>query len=168
MKENNKRKKVIIVVAFLIVLFLAANVYAAAKGYNNIFFIIKKAFTEDDTVATKDEILKDRDITISYKNIEIADGLFIQINGLTIENNKGRLHLTITENESEVFPNQYSVKEKSNNDTQLAKQAANRKDVYGGIYQEIIELKGIKDNTNILSLEVFDNKGNSISLMDID
>ena len=40
--------------------------------------------------------------------------------------------------------------------------------MYGGIYQEIIELKGIKDNTNILSLEVFDNKGNSISLMDID
>lgn len=163
-------KRVLSMVASLVIVFLAANAYAATKGYNNIFFAIKKMFAEEESkVVTKDEILTDKDITISFQDIEIADGLKVQINSLIIENNNAKLYLTITEKENTVIPKKYTVKDKTNGGINLASQMTSRKEmVYPGPYQEIIELKGIKENTNILSLEIFDNDDNSIALMEID
>lgn len=166
------QKRVLSMVASLMIIFLAANGYAATRGYNNIFFAIKKIFTEqEDITATKDEILLDRDITISFKDIEIADGLSIQINSLVVENNDAKLYLSITENGNSVYPGKYVVKDVSNKEFILASQNANRDSVekiMGITYQEIINLKGIKENTNDISLEVLEQDGTSISLMRID
>jgi hypothetical protein len=108
------RKRILSLVASLMIIFLAANGYAATKGYNNIFFAIKKIFTEEDVTATKEEILSDKDITISFKDIEIADGLSIQINSLVVENNNAKLYLSVTENGNFIFPQKYVVKDKTN------------------------------------------------------
>ena len=43
----------------------------------------------------KDDILSDKDITISYKSIEIAKGIKMQINRLAVENEKATLFLRI-------------------------------------------------------------------------
>ncbi len=165
------RKRILSLVASLMIIFLAANGYAATKGYNNIFFAIKKIFTEEDVTATKEEILSDKDITISFKDIEIADGLSIQINSLVVENNNAKLYLSVTENGNFIFPQKYVVKDKTNEKLVLASQKTSRKnnsELYGTTYQEIIVLKGMKENTNVLSLEIFDNNDSSIVLMEID
>ena len=166
------QKRVLSMVASLMIIFFAANGYAATRGYNNIFFVIKELFTDkQENTVTKDEILLDRDITISFKDIEIADGLSIQINSLVVENNDARLYLSITENGNSVYPGKYVVKDVSNNGIILANQDANRNLVekhIGITYQEIINLKGIKSNTDEISLDVLGQDGTSISLMKID
>ena len=79
-KVTSKKKKVMIIVAVCLILFLSANVFAATQGYNNIFFIIKSLVSNDTEVTDRNVILSDRDITISYQPIEVAEGLEIQIN----------------------------------------------------------------------------------------
>ena len=80
-EKKLKRKKMMSMVATLVVVFLGANVFAATQGYNNIFFIINNLI--NPTVVTdKNEILTDRDLTISYQSIEISEGLRVQINRL--------------------------------------------------------------------------------------
>ena len=40
--KKSNRKKILSMVATLVIVFLGANVYAVTKGYNNIFFIIRR------------------------------------------------------------------------------------------------------------------------------
>ena len=65
-KHFSKWKKLIATAASFVIIFGAANVYATSQGYENIFFLVRYLFTLDKTITGKDNIMSDRDITISY------------------------------------------------------------------------------------------------------
>ena len=58
-------KKVIIGIIIIAIALMMTNVYALATGQGNIFFMIKNIFTEKEIVG-KENLLSDREITISY------------------------------------------------------------------------------------------------------
>ena len=107
--KKMRMKKIMSIVATLVVVFLGANVYAATQGYNNIFFIIKN-LVSTEVVTDRNEILSDKDITISYQPIEIAKGLKVQINKLMVKENKATLIIKIDEEYPlEYYPSEYFV-----------------------------------------------------------
>ena len=94
--KHNGWMKLVSVAACLVIVFAGANVYATTKGYENIFFMIKDLVQKEDVqILDKADILYDRDITISYSNIEIEEGLHIQINRLIIKDNEAKLYVHI-------------------------------------------------------------------------
>ena len=106
-KEQKKKKvkgvtlkRVIITAACVTVVFAGSNIYASTQGYQNIFFMIKDMVSSKDT-NNRDEILSDKDITISYKPIEIAKGIRIQVNRLVVKDNKSGLYLQVERTEEE-------------------------------------------------------------------
>ena len=172
MEENKnqvKPKKKVNILFFIIVLFvvvfLSVNVYATTNGFDNIFFMIKNMFKEEvETSGT--ELLSDREIIISYKSIEIMEGVKIQINKLTIENEKAKLHVTVndekyhtpilnSENEEEtvkkITPFKYKVL--NENDEVICEQ--NSDSTHVGSYTELLELKDVTVDTKILVLQMF-------------
>ena len=96
--ENNpkkpKWKKVLSIAACLLVLFVGSNIYATSKGYDNIFFLIKHVI-QGGNITDRNEILSDKDITISYKPIAIGKGIEVQVNELKVKNNEAKLYLVI-------------------------------------------------------------------------
>ena len=90
-----KKKRVVAIVASILVIFLATNCFAAALGYNNIFFMIRNLIRHEDVFAGgKGAIFTDRDITISYESIEISRGVFVQVNKFIAQDNKANLQVT--------------------------------------------------------------------------
>lgn len=170
--NNTKAKKITVIVLSLIVIFLTANAYAATKGYNNIFFIIKN-FVNSEITANKSEILSDRDITISYQPIEVTENLKLQINKLIVKGNEATLFLKVDENiPIEVYPKQYVVYDITNGKKEeLGRQNANRKDtrcIESCSYTEEIKLSKFRNDTKLLELEVFDNNGTELVTFEID
>lgn len=170
--NNTKAKKITAIALSLMVIFLSANAYAATKGYNNIFFIIKN-FVNSEIIANKSEILSDRDITISYQPIEVTNNLKLQINKLVIKEKNATLFLKVDENISiEVYPKQYAVYDITNGKKEeLGRQNANRKDtrcIESCSYTEEIKLNKFRNDTKLLELEVFDNNGTELVTFEID
>lgn len=89
-KKINK-KQILSIVAMLMIVFLGVNIYAISQGYDNVFFMIKD-------FSTKNEILKDQDITISYKPIEIAEGIEVQFNRFMVKDNEAVLFMNVNQN----------------------------------------------------------------------
>ncbi len=107
-KEEKKKKvkgvtlkRVIITAACVTVVFAGSNIYASTQGYQNIFFMIKDMISSSKDTNNRDEILSDKDITISYKPIEIAKGIRIQVNRLVVKDNKSGLYLQVERTEEE-------------------------------------------------------------------
>ena len=87
-------KKILATAACLVVVLGAGQVYASTQGYGNVFFLIKYLITgQNDSVSGKDEILSDRDITISYEPIKLTDNISLIIKKLQIKDNKATLFL---------------------------------------------------------------------------
>lgn len=95
-KKINK-KQVLSIVAMLMIVFLGVNVYAISQGYDNVFFMIKDFSTKGE-ISGKNEILKDQDITISYKPIEIAEGISVQFNRFVVKDNEAILFMNVDQN----------------------------------------------------------------------
>lgn len=182
LNPKNTKKKVIITILVLVVLFLGVNVFASTQGYNNIFFVIRNLFTNDEVIE-KDEILSDRDITISYEYISIAEGLKIQINNLRIKDGEAELTTVLKQNKTSSY-NSYKfvvydvtgdknieignqLREKSESETvlegtELIDSYAEYEDV------EIIKLSGIGNETDKLKLEIRDESEEKIAVIEID
>lgn len=163
-KNNKKFKKAFSAVASVAVVFLAANVYASTQGYENIFFMIRDLINGDDVVIeNKDEILSDRDITISYQPIEVSDELKLQINNLTIVENQAKLTVTVAEEENiKTRPASYEVYDITSEEKSLLanQKSVNRTDSMiasapGSTYTEELELKNFKNNTKVLELDIY-------------
>lgn len=171
--KAKKMKKVMIIVFLLVVMFLGVNTYAATKGYNNIFFIIKNLVTHN-YITEKNEILLDRDITISYQPIEITNDLKLQINKLIVKENEATLYLKVDEKRPiSIYPKQYAVYDITNGKKdELGRQATTRSNDDENLemtsYTEEIKLSKLKNETKELELEVFDNNGNEIISFKID
>ena len=178
-KNNSSRKKMFSAVASIAVIFVAANTYASTQGYGNIFFMIRDIINNSDIVIeNKEEILSDRDITISYESIDIVDDLKIQINNLVIEENKAILKVQFDEcSNTNIKERAYSYKvyDITGNEKNLladAKTSVATDNIIsqypGARFSEDIELKDFKNSTQILLFEIYNEKGESLISLEID
>ena len=150
-------KRVLATAACLTVVLGGGNIYASTQGYDNIFFLIKHIVTGKD-VRGKENILSDRDITISYRPIEISKGTQIQVNSLVIKDNEAKLKIQVNESDAEkvVTPLMYKVKDE--NENQLCTYTSNntKSSEEKSQYKEELRLEGFKNDTKKLILEIYD------------
>ena len=149
-------------VAACTLIITGANVYASTQGYDNIFFLIKDLGNKNKQVtATKDEILSDRDITISFTNIEIADELFIQVNRFVVKDGNASLFITVNQELASVRPTKFIV---SSNEKILAEDIASDPRIYS--YE--IKLNNYKEDMKVLKLRVEGENASEIATLEID
>lgn len=153
-KKNKKQvifQRISAIAACAIIALGGGNIYATTQGYDNVFFMIKEWVAPLVDVQGKDEILSDRDITISYKSIEIAKGIKLQINRLVIKDDEARLHLKVDQSETEldITPFTYIVRD------QKGKEICNYTSTNKGlIYNEELKLEGLTKKAKKLELEI--------------
>ncbi|MBR3002033.1 MAG: hypothetical protein IKF38_00435 [Clostridia bacterium] len=111
--KKKKAKIAIISLSAIVVLFVSLQVYASTNGYGNVFFMIKEWVT-GQSVSGKEEIFSDQDITLSYKSIELAEGLKIQVNRLEVKDGKTKIYASIKSQDGEPLPLKYEVTTKTN------------------------------------------------------
>lgn len=176
-KENKVKKmnnwvRNLSIAASIVVVLGGANVYAHYKGYDNVFFAIRHFITGDKKeVVEKEDLLYNQDITISYKNINIMDGLSIQVNNFTRQGNKGTLYLKINEESNLTYkPYYYIVSDLDNNEKELVRHITTRpKDIgTSSTYGETIEIPNLKENTNNLRLTITEEGRDILVTIDID
>ena len=146
-----KFKKLMTVAASIMIVVVASNVYARTQGYDNIFFLIKDLVTKEEKGG--EEIFSDRDIVISYKEIQITDDIELQINELQIKDNKAKLYLLVKElEENSDEPLNYKV---FNDENQEMFNESSSKKQNEKTYTEVLNLKNYKDSTNIVKMEIY-------------
>lgn len=168
-KQSNWKKKALATAASIVILFGAANVYASTQGYENIFFMIKYLITgEQDTIEGKENILSDRDITISYEPINIAKGLSITIKKVQIKDNEAKLFVVTAENDvldNETVPLKFKVYN-SENEILCEKVSARDEQNSGRVEDELI-LENYKNEDTILNLEIYRANAEKIATLKI-
>lgn len=150
------QKKTLAIAASLVIIFGAANVYAHTQGYDNIFFMIK-TLVSGEKVEGKENILSDRDISISYESIKITDNISIQIKNLKIKDNKAKLTVLVKEKEFEKDENIVPLRYKVYNslDILMCKQKSIKtEDKNLSSYTEELELSNYNEGEKILKLEI--------------
>ena len=156
-KQSNWKKKVLATAASIVILFGAANVYASTQGYENIFFMIKYLITgEQGTIEGKENILSDRDITISYEPINITKGLSITIKKMQVKDNQAKLFVVTAENDvldGDTVPLKFKVF--NSEDVMLCKQTSARDEQNSGRVEDELILENYKNEDTILSLEIY-------------
>ena len=165
--KSIRKKKILAAVASLMVVFVAANVYAGTMGYDNIFFMIKNMF-EKTEVTNKDDILTDRDLTISYQSIETSDGLKIQVNRLVVKDNEAVLYMNIDKTNTNVNPARCIVHDITDGRNDLIGNESISNSKNEDRFEAQISLIGMKNNTNILKIELQDDNYNSIVELELD
>ena len=169
-KKMSNLKRFLSIAACLVVILGAGNIYASSKGYGNIFFMIKYLVT-GETIETsdKDEILSDRDITISYEPIRLSKNLRIQIRNLQIKNNEAKLKLYVNEEKIEqnleVAPLKYKVYNSKN--TLLCDQKSSKTINMETIYPEELLLNNYNKDDNELILEIYQANNKKIAKINI-
>lgn len=144
-------RKLIGVAACFIVLFAGANIYATTQGYDNIFFLIKHV-AQGGKITDKNVILSDRDVTISYNSIDIGSGVKVQVNHLTVKDNKAKLYLTVDTNNVKGDNVSLNYLVKNNNGNVLVNENSN--DSGKTKFEKVLILDGFKDETKILDLTI--------------
>lgn len=162
-------KIILITAVCLIVVLGGGNIYASTQGYDNIFFLIKHVMIGEE-VRGKENILSDKDITISYRTIEIAKGTQIQINSLVIKDDEAKLKIQVNELNAEesIAPLKYVVKDKEEAElcSYVSKNAKSLKNE--AQYKEELKLKGFKEEKQKLILEIYDCNNEKIVNLEID
>ncbi len=167
LKIKFKTAIVLIIIGAIILTFFGANVYASANGYGNVFFLIKYLITgEKPEISGKDELLSDRDITISYEPIVLTEKIKIQIRNLQIKDNKAKLFVAVNDNQStEDTPLMYKV---YNNENKLiCEQKSSKEDNNTTEYIEELLLKEFKNDEKIIHLEIFNSKNQKLTRITI-
>ena len=160
-------KRVLATAACLTLLLGGGNIYASTQGYDNIFFLIAEKLGIATDVFGKENILSDRDITISYRPIEISKGTQIQVNSLVIKNNEAKLKIQVDESNATepITPLKYIVKDE--NGTELCNYTSSQSQTKNEYKEELI-LKNYKEETKILELEILKKDDTSIVKLEID
>ena len=163
MEENmeNKRmgilkyKKVLAIVASLLIILGGANVYASTNGYGNIFFLVNYLITGNNETKENDEVLSDKDITISYENISIEGDITIRIEKFQIKDGKAKLIVKVDETKEQnenITPFIYKVFDENGNE--LASQNSS-KSIQDELYTDEIIIDNYSKETNILVLKIY-------------
>lgn len=173
MKENNKKinkkqvvtKRIVGIAACAVIALGGGNIYATTHGYDNIFFMIKELASTGESVKGKEQILSDRDITISYQPIEIAEGIKIQINRLVVKDNEAKLYLKIDKSESDLNITPFSYIVKDEDEKEICNYTSSKQDA---TYNEELKLEGLKQDTQKIILEVKQNDGKTLVEFNVD
>ena len=161
-------KKILATAACLVVVLGAGQVYASTQGYGNVFFLIKYLITgQNDSVSGKDEILSDRDITISYEPIKLTDNISLIIKKLQIKDNKATLFLVTNLEQPGDSAEPLTFKVTDNENNLLGEQGSIMFEDETGCTDEVA-LNNFKNNTKILKLEVKENTGKTLANLVID
>ena len=155
--------------ASFVIIFGAANVYATSQGYENVFFLIKYLVTGETHVNDKDNILSDRDITISYEPINICNGLSITVKKLQIKDSEAKLFILTNEKgsvEKNVLPLTFKVFNGKN--VELCSQESLKDEKNSGAVTDELILKGFKEKDNIINLEIYKANSEKITTIVID
>jgi len=161
-KIKFKTAVILIIIGVILLGGFCANVYASTNGYGNVFFLIKYLVTGEKTEVTeKDELLSDRDITISYEPIALTENLKIQIRNLQIKDNKAKLIIAVNENiKTNLTPLAYKVYNEENK--LICEQNSSKKDSETDCIEELI-LKEFKNNDKLLYLEILNSKNEKLN-----
>ena len=151
--KKTNQKKIIVVVTTILILFLAANTYASTQGYNNIFFVIKK-------------ILTDREVIISYQYIQIDENTRIQVNKLTTIENETTLDILVDTLNAEKAPKNFIISDITDGTERVIAVQKSTGELEG-TYTEKIELTGMKEETNLLQIEVQDGSYKNMITLEI-
>ena len=128
-KKNTFTKKFLGLAACFVILLGGGNLYATSQGYENVFFMIKEWIVPVISTDKADDIWSDRDITISYKPIQITDDIQVVVKKLQTTDNGAKLILNVIENETQnssktSTPLNYEIFNKDNE--QLCKQKSSK------------------------------------------
>lgn len=170
LKGNKKQKLakwVAGIAACTVIALGGGNIYATTQGYDNVFFMIKELFYSEISVSGKDKILSDRDITISYKQIQIATNLKVTIKELQVKDGVAKLFIKVNEVgevDSTIVPLKYKIYNDS--DKLLSEKESSKDDENIGFYTEEIEIKDY-NNENIINLEIDKSNGSKITTIKI-
>ena len=169
-KKRKKAKITVITLSTVLVMFLGLQVYASTNGYGNAFFMIRNLITTGNP-AGNDEIFSDRDITLSYKSIELADGLKIQANRLEIRDGKTKLYLAVKSQKTEQLPLNYEIFIKSNEGMQITTKTNitgvkpdNSENVS---YEDIVTINNEINEDQIIVLKISDSNGKELRTLEI-
>ena len=156
------KRIVVLIIGFIAILLLGMQVYASTNGYGNVFFMIKELITTG-TLEGENEIFSDKEITLSYKSIDIAEGVKLQANKLEIRENESTLclHITATE-ENKVLPLTYEWMSEGLNKTEV-KGSKNAK----GDFDERLTVKYAFVDDELMTLYVKDKDGNLLRELEI-
>lgn len=160
-------KRVLATAACLTVLVGGGNIYASTQGYDNIFFLIGEKLGLSKDVFGKEEILSDRDITISYKPIEISEGTLIQINSLVIKDNEAKLKIHVDEKNAKKIITPLTYKVKDENDVELCNYTSVHSQTHTDFKEELV-LNNYKNDTKKLILEIYDLNREKMVELEID
>ena len=151
-----KYKKALATAACLVVLLGGANVYASTNGYGNIFFLEKYLITGNNEAKENDEVLSDRDITISYENLKITDKITMKIEKLQIKDGKAKLITRVEESEKDtqnVTPFIYKVYDQDEKElTNVTSSKSVGNDI---LYEDDILIENYNENVKILKLKIY-------------
>ena len=172
---KTKRKKAKIAVLSLstfVVLFVGLQVYASTNGYGNVFFMIKEWVT-GEKVVEEGKIFSDQEITLSYRSIELAEGLKIQVNRLEIKDGKTRLYAVVKAEDGKQLPLKYEVYSESKEGTSVT--SSTIKKIVGvkpqneaeHSYTEVLELDyAIKENATLV-VKISDTNDKELKTLEI-
>ena len=155
-KVKNNRivfRRVLGFVACVTIAFAGANIYATSQGYDNIFFLIKHV-AEGGKITDKNEILSDRDITISYNSIDIGKGIKLQVNKITVKDNEAKLFLVVDTSKATEKITELKYKVKSDNTEMCSETQTNN--IVTKFEKELV-LDNFKDDTKVLTLNIIAN-----------
>lgn len=157
--KKKKAKVAVITLSTIVVLFLGLQVYASTNGYGNVFFMIKNLITTGNP-AGEQEIFSDKDITLSYKSIEVAEGLKIQANRLEIKDGKTKIYLSIKSESYNHLPLKYDISTTDNTGKLIKDKTRsmgiapeNDDDIS---YQEVITLDYEVGDNDIIIIKIID------------
>ena len=166
--KRKKAKIAVITLSTILVMFFGLQVYASTNGYGNVFFMIRNLITTGNP-AGNDEIFSDRDITLSYKSIELADGLKIQANRLEIKDGKTKLYLSVKSNDEKYLPLKYEVSTKNNEQIETTTKITGTKpeNSSNDSYEDILTLNYEIDDTKIIVLKISDSSDKELRTLEI-
>ena len=155
--KSSKFKNLIAIAACMLAILGGGQIYASTQGYGNVFFLVKYLVTGQKTeIAGKENILSDRDITISYEPIQLTEKIKMQVRNIQIKDNKAKLFLAISENPLEsnttIVPFTYKA---YNSKNELICEQISARNGKSNEYEEKLILSKFSKDDNIVNLEIY-------------
>ena len=164
--KRNKAKAAVITLSTIGALMLGLQVYASTNGYGNVFFMIKNLITTGNPAGNQ-EIFLDKDITLSYKSIDLAEGLKIQANRLEIKDGKTKLFLSVKSQNEGLLPLKYEVTTNKNETTatKITGNMPQNTDYFD--YEDILTLDYEVEGNDTIVLKIKDSNDKELRTLEI-
>lgn len=153
-KNKRKKAKIAVISLFAIVAVLTSmQVYASTNGYGNVFFMVKEWIT-GEKVTGEEEIFSDKDITLSYKSIELAEGLKIQVNRLEVKEQNSIIYISVKSEDGEPLPLVYDISVEGKIDRELLGYLPENTDMFE--YTDKLNFNYVVKDDDIITIKIRD------------